>query len=255
MLHKLQTSFLKVIYDPAVDSEAFLYIQETTGRSAAQQLEIYRSSIYGGLKKALTETYPVTKSLVGEEFFNAMLGRYIKFYPCQVQDLNDYGKELADFILTLKQTRSVPYLSDVTRLEWFYNIAINSEIQKNNLDELSNLSVEEQLHVRLDLPNGSALLQSYYPVDKIWSMHWEHVDDELVVDGRDLLLIILNKNTGVEINTLTEEQFYFLDQIKNAIPFTEICAAVIRNYPDVDIDSLFTGSIKNGWLQSYTIYQ
>ena len=255
MLHKLQTSFLKGIYDPAVESDVISYIQETMENTAAQQLSIYRSSLYGGLKKALAETYPVTKSLVGEEFFNMMLGLYIKFYPCQVQDLNDYGKELADFILTLQQTRSVPYLSDVSRLEWFYNTAINSEIQKNNLEELSNLSVEEQLHVRLNLPNGSTLLQSNYPVDKIWSMHWEHADDELVVDGRDLFLIILNKNTGIEINTLTEEQFYFLDQIENAIPFTEICAAVIRNYPDVDIDSLFTGSIKNGWLQSYTIYQ
>ncbi len=253
MLHKLQTSFLQGIYDAGTENNAYPFIQETADKTAAQQLSIYRQSIFGGLKKALAETYPVTKELVGEEFFNMMLGQYIKTYPCKVQDLNDYGEELAGFIQDLKQARSVPYLADIARLEWFYNIALNAEVQKNNLYQINQLSAEQQLQLTLALPNGSALMRSVYPIDEIYSIHWDDRDMDVEYTDKDVFLIIWKNQSKVNIDVLTEEQFYFLGYIENQDRFVNVCKLTINTGIAVDINMLFTDSIHNGWIQSYSL--
>ncbi|MBN4080174.1 putative DNA-binding domain-containing protein [Beggiatoa alba] len=253
MLHKLQTCFLKGIYDKNAAEDVYFFIQETADRTAAQQLNIYRGSIYGGLKKALAETYPVTKSLVGEAFFNAMLSQYITEYPCRVQDLNDYGETLAKFIQALKQACSLPYLSDMAGFEWFYNIALNAKVQENNLAEIGHLSSEQQVQMKLSLPKGSALLQSKYRLDEIWRMHQNNRFDTIELLEQDVFLIIWKNQLEVEIDRLSREQFYFLEKINSGLTFIDVCDAFSKAYPEADIESQLAEAFKNSWIQSYTV--
>ena len=51
MLHKLQTNFLKGIYDTSIESAVYNFIQESEDKTAEDLLAIYRGSIFGGLKK------------------------------------------------------------------------------------------------------------------------------------------------------------------------------------------------------------
>ena len=253
MLHELQTNFLKGIYDSSVENEAYPYLLETVEKTAEQQLSIYRGSIFGGLKKALAETYPVTKELVGEDFFNMMLAQYIKSYPCQVQDLNDYGEELPKLIKNLKQARSLPYLSDVTQLEWFCNIALNTKVQKNNLSDLSFLNTREKSQLKLKLPNGCVLLQSNYPIDKIWNYHQNDSEDELEIIEELINLVVWKNEHGLRIGKLSIEEFYFLERINSDITFVEVCRDLENSYPYADINLIFDNALQHGWLQSYEI--
>ena len=253
MLHELQTSFLKGIYNQSLEYIAYPFIKETAGKSAEQQLSIYRGSIFGGLKKALAETYPVTKELVGEDFFNMMLGQYIKSHHCQVQDLNDYGEELPKLIKNLKQARSVPYLADFSQLEWFCNIALNAEIQKNNLVDLGFLKENEVNRIKLNLPNGSAVLQVNYPVDDIWAMHQNDSDSDLELTEELVNLIVWKSELGIEIDKLSYEQFYFLDLINKGSTFADACNAVVDKFMPVDINLLFANAVQRGWLRSYEL--
>ena len=253
MLHKLQSSFLKAVYDMNSETDVLPFIQQTEDKTSAQQLAIYRSSIFGGLKKALAETYPVTKELVGEEFFNMMSGQYIKEYPCKVQDLNDYGKELPAFIKNLKQARSVPYLADVAWLEWAYNIALNSEVQFNNIHEISQLTAEQQSHLKILLPNGSALIHSIYPVDKIWNMHSDDGDSEIELNEKDRFVIVWKDLSKVKIDILSCEQYFFLQQINKQKTFVDVCQSILNTHSECDINKLFSKSIQNGWVQSYSM--
>lgn len=253
MLHELQTSFLKGIYNKSLEDIAYPFIKETSGKSAEQQISIYRGSIFGGLKKALAETYPVTKELVGDDFYNMMLGEYIKTYPCQVQDLNDYGEELPDFIRGLKQARSIPYLADIAQLEWFCNSALNTEIQKNNLVDLEFLNTKQITELKLNLPNGSALLQSNYPVDEIWEMHQNDIEKELELTEELVNLIVWNSGLAIKVDKLTLEQFCFLDNINKGLTFVDVCSEVISSYPHSDINLLFSNALQYGWLQSFEV--
>lgn len=251
MLHDLQTSFMKGIYNKRYTDSACSFIKKTNNQTPQQIFSIYRDSIYGGLKKALAETYPVTKDLVGEDFFNVMLNQYITEHPCQVQDLNGYGEELADFIAGLKQARTVPYLADIARLEWFYNIALNSAVQENNLADLNRLSTEQQVQINLQLANGMALIESFYPIDEIWNMQQDNTDSELNINKNRIFLIIWKNNIDVEINRLEEEQFYFLELINNGLSFSDVCSVVSERYPNTDVSIFLSESIKKGWVRSY----
>lgn len=253
MLHELQTAFLKGIYNLDNANAAFPYIQVTMDKSEDEQLSIYRGSIFGGLKKALAETYPVTKELVGDDFFNMLLGQYIKTYPCKVHDLNDYGEELPEFIQNLKQARSIPYLADVALLEWHCNVILNTKVQKNNLADLSFLNVQEKIQLRLSLQNGSTLFQSCYPVDKIWGFHQNDSDDELEIVEELVSLLVWKNEHEVRVERLSIEQFYFLEQINRGITFVDVCNNVSSKYLKADIDDLFATSLRHGWLQSYEI--
>jgi len=252
MLHELQSCFLKGIYDVDSEPNAYPFIQETNEKTAKQQLSVYRSSIFGGLKKALAETYPVTKSLVGDDFFNMMLGQYIKKHPCKVQDLNDYGQELPIFIENLKQAKAVPYLADMARLEWFYNIAFNAKVQENNLSDLSLLTIEQQLHMKLGLANGGALIHSQYPIDEIWNKHQIN-NEEIKINDECVNLIIWKEQSEIRIERMSEEQFYFLGIINRTITFEHACEDVINIYPEADINSLFAAVLQNNWLRSFAL--
>ena len=249
MLHELQTDFLKGIYKFDSESVAYPYIQPTKDKSEDAQLSIYRGSIFGGLKKALAETYPVTKDLVGGIFFNMMLGQYIKSFPCRVQDLNDYGEDLPEFIRALKQARSIPYLADTAQLEWHCNIALNTKIQKNNLSDLSFLNAREKS--KLNLPNGSVLLQSNYPIDKIWGYHQNDSEDELEIIEELINLVVWKNEHGLRIDKLSVEEFYFLERIDSDITFVEVCRDLENSYPYADINLIFANALQHGWLQSY----
>ena len=251
MLYKLQMDFMKGIYNREDAAKACSLIQQKKELSAEQIFSIYRGSIYAGLKKALAETYPVTNDLVGEDFFNAMLGQYITEYPCRVQDLNDYGEELAGFVQGLPQARSVPYLADLARLEWFYNIATNVAIQQNNLSELSLLTEEQYSQIKLALPNGSCLLSSCYPVDDIWNLQQD--DNEIHIKEENVFLLIWKNDFLVRVERLTEENFYFLKCISEKMIFSDVCTAVLENNANANISSLLSEAVKKGWLQSYTL--
>ena len=253
MLHKLQTCFLKGIYDISSEQDVFPYIKDVTGKTLSQQFNIYRGSIFGGLKKALAETYPVTKSLVGDDFFNMMLGQFIKLYPCDVQDLNEYGEELSAYIADLPQARSVPYLSDIAKLEWLYNVASNSKIQDSNLDKISKFSPEQQASIKLHLPVGSALMQSKYPIDRIWAIH--DTEEALCIDKSkdDLFFIIFKDSAGCKINQLTQTQFIYLNKINEQVVFVDVCASMLSVYDEETINRLFNEFIYNGWIQHCTV--
>jgi len=252
MLHDLQTRLMLGIYDKKYANVAFPYIDESGNNSAEQQLSIYRTSIFGGLKKALVETFPVTKQLVGDDFFNAMTGRYIARFPCQVQDLNDYGESLAEFIRDLKHARSVPYLADMAKLEWSVNLAYNTKIQQANLDKLSSLSEQQQLNITLHLANGSSLLHLSYPVDKIWDIHQNNSLQEINIQKTSLYLIIFKNDYDVVINRVSEEQFYFLTCCNNGLSFVEVCQAMLKTCSEATLNTIFSESIQYGWLQNYT---
>jgi len=251
MLHDLQTCFMSGIYNKKNAGSAYDFIQPTDTQTAEQILSIYRGSIYGGLKKALAETYPVVKELVGEEFFNAMLSEYINAHPCQVQDLNNYGFELSNFIKNFKPAESVEYLADIASLEWHINVASNTELQINNLADLVNLTEDVQLKLIMCLPKGSALIYSDYSIDEIWNTHQQDDKAMFEIENNGFHYFVFNCDNNIKIDRLSLEQFYFLSQINKDQFFANVCEKTSEKHPNIDINNLFSDAIKNSWLVSF----
>ena len=87
------------------------------GSDPARRFAVYRNNVIVSLVGALADTFPVLRQLVGDEFFDAMAGLYVRAHPPTSPVLAHYGEGLADWLAAFDPARALPYLSDMARLE------------------------------------------------------------------------------------------------------------------------------------------
>lgn len=110
-----QADFAAALLDPTLACPDGLVAWN--GSDPAARLAVHRNNVVSSLIDALADTFPVTQELVGTEFFRAMASLFVRQCPPRSRVLAQYGDRFADFIDGFAPARSVPYLSDVARLE------------------------------------------------------------------------------------------------------------------------------------------
>ena len=256
MLRDLQVQFIDGIFRGDDELSIGAYIKETESRSSAQQMAIYRGSIFGGLNKAMAETYPVCKKLVGEKFFDAMVEKYIQRTPSRWLDLNDYGEDFGDFAATFTPADCLPYLPDVARLEWAWNsVFFGADSSEGNLDALAELGEEAQLKIRFQLPEDAILFCSDYPVHEIWRINQDDFKGEVEVNLQSgpVRLLVWRQGFEMRMDVLDEQQWFFLENVQAGETFAAVCEDLGTAYPEADIGRLLGTALQNGWILRFEI--
>lgn len=167
-----QWSFAAALLDPNAPCPDGL---TTWNRSdPTQRFAVYRNNVVTSLIDALADTFPVTQELVGEAFFRAMAGIFVRAAPPQSTRLVDYGDGLPGFIERFEPAHSVPYLADVARLEMLRVQAFHAA----DADPLSPDQVMQALADPERLPMlrfmghpSLGILSSRYAVVSLWAAH------------------------------------------------------------------------------------
>ena len=81
-----------------------------------RRLAVHRNNMIAGLVNVLKGRFPVVEKIVGEEFFGAMAGAFVRECPPRSPVLASYGDELPEFIAAFAPARDLAYLADVARL-------------------------------------------------------------------------------------------------------------------------------------------
>ena len=191
--------------------------------SAQMREGVYFDSITACLARALSEVYPVCKKLVGDDFFTAMAHEYIENHPSKSPNLFDYGDELPKFIANFKPVESLPYLSDVSQLEWACSQAYYAE--ESTPITAEQLAKVDPGKLLFQLPIGSILMASEYPIDKIWQVNQDGYQGDAVVslDSGKVRLMVCRQGLDVIIQTLSKDLWLFLQAINTEKPFNVIC--------------------------------
>ena len=87
------------------------------GSCPAQRFAVYRNNVAVSLRAALSAKYPGVEKLVGEAYFAALAGAFLRARPPTTPRLALYGEDFADFIEAFPPLAPWPYLADVARLE------------------------------------------------------------------------------------------------------------------------------------------
>jgi len=149
----------------------------------AQRLQIYRNHVVISLREALKATYPTVAALVGEDFFAAMVGPFIDATPPSSPCLFEYGEGLPDYIAGFAPAASVPYLADAARRDWALNAAYHSALLPAiDITALAEIDPERYGALRLALQPSLRLLQSPYPLDRIWAISQPDAEARARVD-------------------------------------------------------------------------
>ncbi|MEO8243255.1 MAG: DNA-binding domain-containing protein [bacterium] len=122
-----------------------------------------------GLIAALGDAYPVVLRLVGLEFFRAMVATYVNNHPPQSPILLAYGAGFPRFLAIFPPVKSLPYLSDVARIERAWLEAYHAPDQTPaEVTPVLTLPPAILGTVRVNLHPSLRLIASHFPALTIW---------------------------------------------------------------------------------------
>lgn len=137
---------------------------------AAARLRIYRHHVFESLGSALAATFPTVQALVGADFFRGLARAFVGLLPPEQPVLAEYGAGFPAFIAGHEAARDVPYLADVARLDWALNLAFHAPAGgRLAAADLAAVPIDRLPSLRLTLAQGTALISSPYPLDRIWA--------------------------------------------------------------------------------------
>jgi len=143
-----------------------------TGTSPVKRYGIYRNNVASGLARALAARFPVTEKIVGEEFFTAMARDFVLTHPPTSPVLLHYGADFADFVAGFAPAASLPYLSDIVRLEDAQIRAYHArDIAPIAPDVLMRITSERMSGLYFRFHPAASIVRSSFPIVTIWSMN------------------------------------------------------------------------------------
>jgi len=190
--------------------------------------------VVSSLIDALADTFPVTEALVGVEFFRAMASVYVRKNPPTSRILAHYGSTFAAFVESFEPASTVPFLSDVARLEFARVFAYHAA----DVDSISPAVVQTAFDLEVDgarlvfaLHPSVTVLESSYASVSLWAAHQTdgEVDlGELVVESPEDALV-LRHATDVATISLPPGAAIFIRALRNQTPLgASACAAIAR---------------------------
>ena len=233
-----QRAFARALLDPARAVPAGLLGPD--GAPAGRRFDIYRNNVVTSLIEALGEAFPVVRAVVGEEFFAAMAGVYVRAEPPRSARLMFYGEGFAAFLERFPPVSGLPYLPDVARLEQARRIVFHAAD-----DPLADPSALEGLDpaalagVRFRLRAACRILRSAHPVLSIWRFNATADTSAIGPDGEDAL--VSRPEDVVLMNRLPPGGATFLLALQEGEPLAMAAERAGRAAPAFDLAANLAG--------------
>ena len=254
-LASLQHDFLKACIDKSKQSLFTRHIRQSTKLSVEERFTIYQDSTHACLVNTLLAVYPVVAKLVGTTFFNGLAGCYIAQTPSQSPNLFAYGQSLADFITDFTPAKTLPYLADICRLEWaIHRVYYAATSTSLDFVALAKREASDPDSIIFQLPAASCLLQSPYPIDKIWQQNQVRSSEQagtVNLNLGEVKLLIWRKNGNIVLETLSSEQWQLLRAIESQLPLAQLCSSLSESSMTINVVQLLTEFVKKGWISSF----
>lgn len=233
-LPELQRQFLAALYD--ADESGPVASIAGNGLEPEARLRIYRNSCNEILTAALRTTYPAVLALVGAAFFDQTARGYRRAHPSRSGNLQAFGEAFAEHLETLTKCRSLPYLSDVARLEWLRQQTVlapeSQPVAPDTLVESLDTSGGPQ---RIVLQPSLHLFASRHPVLTIWCYAVQPTSERLTLDGEGENVALWREDGDVAMAALDPASFACITALAQGGSLDDAQAAAAAIDPDFDL--------------------
>ena len=221
---------------------------------ASRRLAIYRSNVHATITKALAAAYPVIQQVVGEEFFEGLARVYLQAEPSLSGDLYDYGESLAPFVTQFEHTQSLPYLSDLARLEWAAHRAYGApDAPPFDIAAMSQVAPERQSALRFSWAAGTAVIASAHPIVRIWQLHQPDYSGEFSVDwSASQCALVTREGLRVVVSALEAGAAAFIGSTLAGATLGQATDAAFAAEPGFDLGSLLSRAIESNHICGFT---
>jgi hypothetical protein len=248
-LRELQEGFRAAILGGA--ETAVLPLVLANGLSPAQRLQVHRNNVLSSLAAALEATFPVVARLVGEGFFRAAAQAFVRAEPPRRPCLAEYGGGFAAFLARFAPAQALPYLPDVARLEWAVNeCQQTADSPALATQSLAGLPEAEVGSLRLKLHPAWRLIESPFPVDRIWLANQPRADGEAVIDldVGGCRLLVGRDGDGAVLHALEPPAFAFVNHVADGKALTAAYEGATSEHGDFDLAALLARLFRAGAL-------
>ncbi len=212
-LNDFQEKFKNIILDPArLDDDMRAVFRDDRGVCLENRLKIYRNNVIRNLADALLASMPMTEKLVGRDFLDQAIRAYVVQNLPAEGNINLYGVTFPDFIKAYEPAKNLPYLSDMTRLEWTQQIVYYAP-DDAALDPaaLAEVPHDRLPSLRFAFRESFALIESPFPLDEIAEFcRREQLRETLDIGHRGAKLMVFRMEFKVELATLADTEYVFL---------------------------------------------
>ncbi len=190
---------------------------------------VHRNNVVAGLIEALGAAYPAVRSLVGEAFFKAAAGLFVRQEPPQSPVLIDYGSGFPDFLESFPPAAGLPYLAPVARLERAWLAAFNAaEATPLPIAALGRVAEAELDRVRLALHPSLRLVVSRFPIVALWAANTGRGPHEAVDLGRAEAALVVRPAELVMVESLTPGMAAFVGALADGLDLGAAAGAAMR---------------------------
>jgi hypothetical protein len=221
-------------------------------------LSIYRNNVFTNLREALRTLYPVIEKLVGKDFFDYAADEYIRCYPSPAGDLNRFGEQLDVFFSEFEPTAHLPYLPDVAKLEWLVHQVYHAETCDGlAIEKLGTVDPDQYGQLHFSLNPASALLQSAYPVHRIWQVNQTAYNGDPLVElnSGEVKLLIQRHGGLIEIQTLSAGEWVLLTALLTDKDFATACEQALSVDPVMDLTTILVRLVAQATLVDFQIHE
>lgn len=180
-LLELQRAFRAALLDGDAGALAPLLLAD--GIPPELRLDVHRNNLRASLSAVLAETFPAVRRLVDPRFFDYAAQTFVRTRPPESPCLHEYGAAFPDFLAKFPPCRELRYLPDTARLEWLLHLAAYAaEAPALPASGLAEVAPERLPTLRLRLHPALGLLQSPWPVDRIWAANRPGAESDQTID-------------------------------------------------------------------------
>ncbi len=228
MWREMMNRFDAALTDPARPVPAMF-------EGSAARFNVYRNNIAVSLSDALAETFPVTRQLVGDEFFDGVAQAYVLKNRPSSPVLSEYGKTFPAFLNTFSVLEDYPFLSDVARLERLWLDAYHAaDADPIGIDALARIPEDDLDDLTLLLHPSLRLMQSDTAAVSIWHAHQGTGAPDLSgIDPRREQALILRPALEVQVVPVDASAFEFTASLAAGTALGTVCE-VLADDPDFD---------------------
>ncbi|THF63310.1 HvfC/BufC N-terminal domain-containing protein [Pseudothauera rhizosphaerae] len=211
-----QTEFAAALLDAGLPCPPGLVAWN--GSDPALRFAVYRNNVVVSLVDALADSFPVTRALVGDDFFGAMAQVYVTAAPPRSRLLAFYGEGFADFVAAFPPAAALPWLADVARLEMLrVRVCHAADAEPLPDAELAALLGDPGRLplLRLVLHPALGVLRSPHAVVDLWAAHQvEEVDLSAVDPASAQAALVVRAGGEVYVVALPAAAAAFIERVQ-----------------------------------------
>ena len=202
----------------------------------ADRFAIHRNNVVHSRVETLRSIFPVVEKLVGTRFFAGLAKAYIERHPLTSPILSKQGEAFAEFIAGFAPAASVPYLTDIARIEWLRLQAYHAEDAiPLPISALAQVSKDRLPGLVIGVHPSLGLVQSNWPVFSIWGDS-TGLDPETQVDmSEPQAVAIVRPRLTVETYLLPTDGYAFLAKLADGAALGQAAQAAAELVAEFDL--------------------